>query len=265
MQQHKINKYLSINSFDQRLQHIFRGRKKQQIKAKYRERPFYDRMAKIAFWLLLLSFGCSVFSAYSEHFYLENFIQNSVSSSQLSFILMIVLIVVIELIKRSTLPSLFQYYFQYGKIDKVSTMIVVVFSAISIFSSFEGAKLIPANFSSAPTLFSLDSIKNEYAAQMTVVDESVKKQEATTWKGRITAQANKNIAQLNRQKRQLLTMKNDAILQASQQNEELMATYHLGLVNAGNNIGYATLVCEALLFLIIGFLEYRDFTLFALD
>ena len=259
--QHKL---FSINQFDQRLKQVFTNRKFQQIQAKYKERSFYDRTTKIALWLLLLSFGCSVFSAYSEHFYLKDFIQNSINRPQLGLALMVVLIVVIELIKRSTLPSLFQYYFQYGKVDKVSLVIVVVFSGLSIFSSFEGAKLIPAQFMPSPTLVSLDSINQEYATQLGVLNRSIEKQEGTTWQGSITAQANKNIAQLNRQKQQLVTLKNEAVSTASAQNNELMAAYQLSLIQSGHHIGYATLVCECLLFLIIGFLEYRDFTVFAL-
>ena len=105
-------KSFSINQFDHRLQEVFRNRKQQQIESKYRERNFYDRTVKIAFWLLVLSFGCSVFSAYSEHFYLEEFLTASVRWKGLASVLVTVLIVLIELIKRSVMPNLFRHYFQ---------------------------------------------------------------------------------------------------------------------------------------------------------
>ena len=114
-------------------------------------------------------------------------------------VLVVVLIVVVELIKRSVMPGLFRHYFQYGEVDKVSAVIVVVFCGISVVSSFEGAKLIPQALSPSPVLYSLDSVKTVYDDQLATLDKSIERQEKTTWKGRITAQANKNLAQLNRE------------------------------------------------------------------
>ena len=173
----QTKRILTANVFDSKLSSFLKQRKVQRIKNKFKDKPFYDRTARVALWLLLLSFSCNVFSAYSEHFYLRDFIGDSITSNLLASIFTVLLIVVIELIKRSTIPQLWRYWLQYGRLDYIHLIIVLVFCSISIFSSFEGAKLIPKKITPQPNLINLDSIKSEFNTQIETVDNSIEKQE----------------------------------------------------------------------------------------
>ena len=255
----------NLNPYDITINSIFKNRKKAKIMDKYKDKSYYDRTARMAFWLFILSACCTLFSGYSEKFYLQEVVGDSIPYSTVAIAVTIAIIVVIEFVKRGAMPQAFAYYFKYGKIDFLTTTIVLVCISISIFCSFEGAKLIPEKLSKGPALLDVDSVKNDYDAQIAAINSSIAKQEKTTWKGNITAQANKNISKLNTQKASLIQFRNSELNQVKAENNNIIGNHDSDIAKKGSNIGYATLVCELLLLLIFGFLEYRDFTLYAID
>lgn len=69
-----------------------------------------------------------------------------------------------------------------------------------------------------PTLLKEDSVRAVYLQRLTVIDEDIAAQKKTTWKGSITAQAQKNISQLNKERADVNAAMDRDILAIREQN-----------------------------------------------
>jgi hypothetical protein len=156
----------------------------------------------------------------------------------------------IEYGKRSLINEYAKAYFKQGKANGLLLLGLIVLFAASMSGSFVGGdRLVVSNASPPSKKISpeLDSLKNE----MDTLNTKIALYEGTTWKGRVTRDANKNLTSLNPMKAKLqdkidaIEAKDNAIYTAtlSQHQEK---TNYFGFV-----LGVIAILADGLLFALL--------------
>ena len=247
------------NVFDERFEKFIKSRRAAKLEQKFKDRTFDERTKKFALVALILSAGCTLFSAFSAHFYLLN-VFNALGSLTISIILTTIVIGCLEYGKRDTLPQFFKNWFQYKSFDTVNFSISFALMALSVGSSFLGSKLIPSQLAPNPALVSADSITEHYnQLKLANEQETTAYFEANNWKGRLDGTSRPTYNKLLNEK---ITLDNDlkiALSEAKTDNQTIITKHEQSLAKQGVQLGYITLFSECLLILLIGFRELRDF------
>lgn len=247
------------NVFDERFEKFSQSRRAAKLQQKFKDLTFDERTKKFAVVAFVLTIGCTLFSAFSAHFYLLN-IFNSLGSGFVAIALTVIILGCIEYGKRDVIPQFFKNWFQYKSFDGTNLTVGLGLIGLSVVFSFLGSHLIPGKLSPPPTMISVDSVSTHYDNLI-----EAKANAATTyfnqnnWKGKLDNTSRPTYNKLLDEKLQLESDKTTEINKANTANEETLRQHELKLKSNGIQLGYITLGSEFLLVLLIGFLEYRDF------
>ena len=158
--------------------------------------------------------------------------------------------VALEFGKRSLINETAKTYFLDGKLKVGLLLGVLVLIGASMTASYIGGNKLVVENAEQPTKVKnpkIDSLNLELAT----LNKSISKQEGTTWRGRVTKAANKNLNQLYADR----TALNSRISKLEDQDEQIytstLSTHSAKIGNFGIVLGIIAILADAVLFALI--------------
>lgn len=216
----------------------------------YREKSILEEAEATLSNLEVASWIPSVFSVISASFLVFYLAQPYPLLTKIAIILILgAVIIVNEIVKRRTVKASVRDIHRRVRPALVVMAGGVLTVIISMGSSFVGGNNGVQQNVPRPTLAAnatVDSLDREIGA----LNQSIATYEGTTWKGRITRDANKNLTILNRIKADLLAQKNALQQQDQEAYQATLAKFETQLISFGWIFGGLAALCDIFLIMI---------------
>jgi len=165
----------------------------EQCKAEFIEGSLAETNSRKVKLLMTASYVPNIFSALTASFFILFLISSysTLIASVLGFLLFLVAVAV-ELGKRGIISSLGKEYFTAGKIAALAVVGLALCFALSMGASYTGGKYLVTETAPTPpppTNSKIDSLNHQLQLQQA----TIQKLQNTTWKGKVTRDANKGI------------------------------------------------------------------------
>lgn len=234
-----------------------------RLSEKFTPKPYFKQYATLRTVVLIASYLFNVLSAATAailvFFFLASMIREPISAG----ILTAVALVALELTKRETNTRFWNDLLQFNKFSAGLMAAVFLLSAVSVASSYFGAKRAVHEFSAPAPVVSPDSLTAPLRAQLGAIDEQIKDARATKWKGTTTTRSQRTIERLTRQ-RETLTAELARVSQRADNRNDATEQAHAQAIQLNaKHFALFTLVCEVLFILAAFYLEYYDYRSFA--
>lgn len=247
----------SKNVFDDSYQNFITASESQSIIDFFKDKPYYERTAKLAAFLAVLAVVCNILSGLTESIFLHQKFSLFIPFMAVSIVLVLAVVLIIEGVKRYTLPQLFRYWFQYKEVDFINLSIYFVAVAASVWLSFQGSKYLPSMVTEAEVV-NVEDVAARYDA---MIKEAEQKAEAyfnaNNWRGKLDNSSRPTYNQLTEAVTTLKAEKLKAEKATNEENKANMEAWKAENEKDGLHLGYITIASEIVLFLIVGFLIYR--------
>lgn len=234
-----------------------------RLSEKFTPKPYFKQYATLRTVVLIASYLFNVLSAATAailvFFFLASMIREPISAG----ILTAVALVALELTKRETNTRFWNDLLQFSKFSAGLMAAVFLLSAVSVASSYFGAKRAVHKFSAPAPVVSPDSLTAPLRAQLGAIDEQIKEARATKWKGTTTTRSQRTIERLTRQ-RETLTAELARVSERVDNRNDVTEQAHAQTVQLNaKHFALFTLICEVLFILAAFYLEYYDYRSFA--
>lgn len=206
-----------------------------------------EKVKVLTFW----SYLPNLVSITTACFFVVYLLQSYTLSVQLLLSLLLCgVAIALEVGKRGLIAEMAKAYFVDGKLAFLLLAGCIVLMAGSMAASYIGGNKLVISTATPPAPEvnpKIDSLLRE----VSTLNTSIKKQEGTTWKGRITSDANKAINNLLSQKNTLLAQLNSLETKDSETYSETLSQYHSKILNFGVALGIIAVFADAVLFALI--------------
>ena len=195
---------------DQIYDQVTSQNREEYLEEKFSSKSFTEKMHTSYSIAKFFSYFTQVFSAITASSLIYLFIFSLVNNIFFASLMTVIIIVIFESIKRVINDTYWTDMVQHKK-NKIKSLIFVVLalSAMSIASSYYGAKDAVVALSGDPELIKLDSLTAPLQAQIDANNEQIKEARSTRWQGTTTRTSQETIKQLSEQNSLLLEQIND--------------------------------------------------------
>ncbi len=234
-----------------------------RLSEKFTPKPYFKQYATLRTVVLVASYLFNILSACTAAILVFFFLASMIREPITAGIITAVALVALELTKRETNARFWNDILQFGKFSAGLCAIVFLLSAISVGSSFFGAKRAVNEFSAPAPLVNPDSLTAPLQAQLNAIDQQVKEARETKWKGTTTTRSQRTIERLTRQRETLTAELARVSQRADSRNDATEQTHAQELQLNAKHFALFTLICEVLFILAAFYLEYYDYRSFA--
>ena len=234
-----------------------------RLQKKFTPKPYYYQYRTLRGVVLVASALFHVLSAATAAALVFLFIGNLIPSPIASGGITAAVLVALEISKRETSGRFFHDLLQFSKFSPGLLAAVVGLSAASIACSYFGAEKAVRALTPPPALIVADTLTAPVKTQIAGIDEQIKGAQRNTWKGKLTAPAQRTIERLTRQKENLT---NELIRQQTRvdsKNDTTEKEHAQTTETNANGFAAFTLCSEILLILCLWYLQYYDYRSFA--
>lgn len=255
--------FATSNPFSEHFAKFGKTRLFDRLQQKFTPKPYYYQYRTLRAVVLAASFIFHVLSAATAAALVFLFVGKLIPSALVAAAVTGGALVALEISKRETSGRFFHDTLQFGKFSPGLLAVVFALSAVSIACSYFGAERAVKELTPPPALVNADTVTAPIRGQIAAIDGQINDAKKNTWKGNVTAQSQRTIERLTRQKEALV---NEMIRQRARTDtrNDATETAHTTTTEA-NAQGFAlfTLCSELLLILCLWYLQYYDFRSFA--
>lgn len=253
----------TVNPHSEHFSQFQNARLFDRLQKKFTPKPYWKQYQILRGVVLASSYLFHVLSAATAAALVFLFIHGVTQSAIVSGVLTAVVLAALEIAKRITSTRLFSSFLQFGKLSAGLALSALCLSALSTAAAYFGAHRAVVEWTPPAQQISVDSLTAPLRDQIATIDQQISDARKQTWKGKITAPAQRTIERLTRQKetalaelvrqQQRIDGKNDTTETIHQETTQINAS------------GFAlfTLTSEILLLLAIFYLEFYDYRSFA--
>lgn len=255
--------FQTVNPFSEHFSKFGKSRLFDRLQQKFTPKPYYYQYRTLRAVVFGASFLFHLLSAATAAALIYLFIGKLIPSGLAAGAVTLSALIALEFSKRETSGRLFHDALQFGKYSPGLLAVVVGLSAVSIACSYFGAERAVRQLTPPPALVNSDTLTAPVRAQIAAIDGQINDAKKNTWKGKVTAPAQRTIDRLTRQKEALV---NELIRQQNRTDTRNDATEQAHANTTETNAqGFAlfTLCCELLLIVCLWFLQYYDYRSFA--
>lgn len=202
-------------------------------------KPYHEEHRTFRDFLLILSYVFNVVSAATAAYFVYSTTEKIVTNKSISIALAIVFLVFLEIVKRYSSSMVFKKHYFRDSTPAGWLTFSIIIMLFSVSSSYFGTNKGIKDFT--PDDPKIDQIKVEIAQ----INADLLAQKKTTWKGKITTQANKNISSLLAQKKQ-----------AKKQLSEVVGSSTLSVANLAEKVAIVSLILELGFLAIMAYIWY---------
>jgi Zn finger protein HypA/HybF involved in hydrogenase expression len=230
-----------------------------RLQAKFKLKPYFERNAPLRTLTAIISYFLNVFSMATAFFFVYAFL-SAIVPTEVAALLALTGLLLLEGLKRFTIPSVFQRYYQFKQVAFPVVAGIIAMTTLSVFLSYKGASDAITALSPKAELIDIPSVRQPVLERIS----SLEKQKAdlsntSTWKGRYTSSGAKSAqmidATLAKLDTELIRLTTDAeaankeTLKAHIQATGMKAEYFAGLA----------LIFDLSLIIALAWLEYYDY------
>lgn len=234
-----------------------------RLQKKFTPKPYWKQYQILRVVVLASSYLFNALSAATAaalvYFFLFGMIDNVLTAG----VLTAAALAILEIAKRETSSRFFNALLQFGKFSAGLAAIVVLLAALSVTSSYFGAQRLVVEFTPPAQQISGDSLTAPLRDQIATIDQQISDARKQTWKGKITATAQRTIERLTRQKETALAELVRQQQRIDNKNDTTDTIHQATTTATAAHFGAFTLVCELLFILAAFYLEYYDYRSFA--
>lgn len=245
---------------DQIYDQVTSQNREEYLEEKFASKSFTEKMHTSYSIAKFFSYFAQAFSAITASSLVYLFIYSLVKNIFFASLMTVVIIVIFESIKRVINDTYWTDMVQHKK-NKIKSLIFVVLalSAMSIASSYYGAKDAVVALSGNPELIKLDSLTAPLQAQIDANNEQMKEARGTRWKGTTTPISQATIKQLSEQNTQLLEQISDIRKETVSSNNNTAKLHQAMTSVKAETFGLVTLGLEFVFIFVMWFLSYYDY------
>lgn len=230
-----------------------------RLEKKFQVKPYWKKYRLLRMVALVASYAFNGFSALTASA-LVYFFTASLSGHWLPAALAtITALTLLEVSKRNVNGVLWRDLLQFKKVGASLAAVVVLLSALSVASSYFGAKRVIAEFTPPAQLEDVTEKTAQITAQITAIDLQISDARATKWNGTTTTTSARTIEALTKQKTALFDELTRTRARTDQRNDtdeqQHVATTQL----KAEYFAAVTLLLELLFILCAFYLEFYDF------
>lgn len=224
---------------------------KDRIFKEFQPRSFTETGAQKVQALSFWSYAPNAISVLSASFFVWYLISNYSLAIQLALGAILSLVVVAnEIAKRKLLSSVSKQYYSDNKLS-AAVVFIIACIGVSVYTSYQGGNQVVIKNSLAPTL-EINPEITRIKGQLSSLADDINKQKSTTWKGRITVDANRNLKQLYSTQANLATRLIELEAAQGQKQAASDSKHNTQIINAGMTLGVICILADiVLIFLLV--------------
>jgi hypothetical protein len=226
---------------------------------KFEVKPYWKKYRLLRLVVLVASYTFNLFSAVTAAALVYFFTLGLSGHWIPAGLATITALTLLETSKRITNGTLWRDLLQFKKVAVGLAGTVLLLSALSVASSYFGAKRVIAEFTPPAQVVDADSAAAQITAQITAIDQQISDARRTTWKGITTTTSARTIDKLTAQKTALLEELTRTRARVDQVNDATTAAHTTTTHLKAEYFALVTLLLEVLFILTAFYLEYYDF------
>lgn len=231
-----------------------------RLQEKFRLKPYFERNKLLRQVTAGVSYFLNAFSMATAVFFVYAFLSAIIPWSGLAGAFAFVFLAFLEALKRLTIPSFFQRFFQFRQVAFAQLAIIALLASLSCFLSFKGASDAILALTSKPELIDLEAVRAPYLERIKSLEaQKADLKKTSTYQGVYTSRGARSAERIDASISQLdaellaktgeAEASNKAQLEAHVRQTGLKAEYFAGLA----------LIFDLALILALGWLEYYDY------
>lgn len=231
-----------------------------RLQEKFRLKPYFERNKLLRQVTAGVSYFLNAFSMATAVFFVYAFLSAIIPWSGLAGAFAFVFLAFLEALKRLTIPSFFQRFFQFRQVAFAQLAIIALLASLSCFLSFKGASDAILALTSKPELIDLEAVRAPYLERIKSLEaQKADLKKTSTYQGVYTSRGARSAERIDASISQLdaellaqtgeAEAANKAQLEAHVRQTGLKAEYFAGLA----------LIFDLALILALGWLEYYDY------
>ena len=228
------------------------------LERKFLPVPYWKKYRIVRFITLIASYLFNILSGVTAASLVYFFLLD-LTNEWVAFTGTLTTIALLEVFKRKLSSLTFKEYLMNRVVLVLPTLLLILFSCLSISSSYFGSKEMVFQFSPTAPITTLENATTDLDRQILDVDEQIEEARNTRWLGTTTSESQATITSLNNQKEALLLEKIRVREKTDKANGVIEKSYSQEINIQANHFAFITLFLE-LLFLVSAFyLQYYDF------
>lgn len=260
MQSNNFSELHTTDAFQEGFERFQSSALFERLQDKFRLKPYFERNKLLRQVTAGVSFFLNAFSIATAFFFVFAFLSAILPINSLAVVFAFVSLGLLEGLKRLTIPSFFQRFFQFRQVAFAQLAVIALLTALSVFLSYKGAADAILALTKTPELVELEAVRAPYLERITNLEaQKADLKKTSTYKGVYTSKGaraaeslDSRIAALDAellQKTSDTEASNKATQEAHIKQTGLKAEYFAGLA----------LIFDLALILALGWLEYYDF------
>lgn len=179
--------------------------KDERLQERFRDKPYHEKYAWLRLSAFSLSLVISALSIAGALYGLKWAFRHVVPSEWLAMALAGSLLLIIEVGKHKSSDTFWDTFWKKNRYVSTNWLLLsLTLFGLSLVSSTMGIFQTLQDLAPTPVEVAQDSAQVAIQAEIAGLNKSTRRQEKTTWKGKIVTQANRNIAEFAKQKTALL-------------------------------------------------------------
>lgn len=231
----------------------------QRLERKFQPRPYFERYKVLRVLALVASYVFNSFSALTAAALVYFFAVGMIGHPAPAVVLTAAALVLLEATKRATHTVIWKDAIQYRRAAAGLVGAAVLFSGLSIASSYFGAKRLVQEFTPPPAQVDAQEAAAPILEQIAAIDLQISEARATRYKGTTTTTSARTIEALSRQKEPLVQELARIHAMTSTGNLEAMEAHAGTLSIRAEVFAGITLLLELLFVLCAFYLEFYDY------
>ena len=235
----------------------------QQLERKFQPLPYYLKFRPLQRIALFTSFLFNAFSALTASTLVFFFVESMTGHRGAAAAVTVCALVVLEVSKRKTGSLFFKDWLQFRKASAGLAALVVLLAALSVSSSYFGAKQLVTQFTPPPALEDASAAAAPIRDQLAEIDRQIEKHLSNkNDRGEVYVRSQRSAESLTKQKETLLAQWLTIENRTPEKNETTAAEHLQQTSLNAEHFAAVTLLLELLFLLCAYYLEYFDFRSF---